>query len=152
MVLIGCRGDTHAFLVRSVVSILNKSDIIRPLLLNFFKTASLFIELTLKQIAHFLHLSDFVSLITDQYLELFPLDIDIGSLLLGLLFLRSTHLQHADKIFEISRGQLFRTIIINPAFVITIKFFKFSALLDSIVVLCDHLRCAFAPLRRVEIV
>lgn len=134
------------------MGILNECNVIGALLLNFFEPLCFFIELTLKLVAHVLQLHDFISLSAHQHFEFLPLDVNISSLLLSLFFVGTTLLEDIDELFEVRRSQLFRAVFIDAIPVIALQFFKLASLLHCVVVVGDHLRCAFSPLGRVEIV
>ena len=134
------------------MGILNECNVISALLLNFLEPLRFFIELTLKLVAHVLQLHHLVSLSAHQHLKFFPLNVNVSSLLLGLFFVGTTLLKHIDELFEVSRSQLFRAVFIDSVSVGALQFFKLASLLHCVVVVGDHLRCAFAPLGRVEIV
>ena len=142
MTFIGVRGHSHTLLVGCVKSLLCERNIFRSLVLDLLQLTVFCVNLSLDLLHNASELIDFVHLSGNKHFKLLPLDINIGTLLFGLLFHTSAGLHHGDQLLEILSRQLLRgaaTFVLVPV------------LLDLGVVLSDDFGGVCAPLLRVKV-
>ena len=107
---------------------------------DVFEAALSIIDLLLEIFAEGFKLVNFISLGTDEHLELLSLNVDIGTLLLRMLLETATFLHLCDEQFEILATQ----------FLVRVNVFV-AVLLDADVVLDDHHGGTRSPLSGIEL-